>query len=84
MVTHFKIGDSAASMRLLCDAPIQGVRWTEYPWDVDCADCQRVAARESVDQRTQPHPFRYFSHCATCAVFRPYTPREAKGWDGRW
>jgi formate dehydrogenase maturation protein FdhE len=48
-----------------------------------CPICAREAI-ESVDDRCQPHPFRYFSHCATCASERPYTPREAKSWNRHW
>jgi hypothetical protein len=49
---------------------------------VYCPRCTREPV-ESVDDVRKPHDFRYFSHCATCAAGRPYTPRETKPWNGR-
>jgi hypothetical protein len=37
--THLKIGDSAATMRAACGSTLRDARWTQNPYDVNCAPC---------------------------------------------
>ena len=52
-----------------------------FPCPTGLAIYDAVVGKERADNpddRLRPHPFRHSEHCASCAVFRPYTsPRLA-------
>jgi hypothetical protein len=58
----------------------------DRPWAVNCPACLQVAAAESIDQRSEPHPFAYPSHCAACNLNGPVRAlrRDRPNWNGRW
>lgn len=43
-------------------------------WPCAAFQVARDAAAQDppIKDRTQPHPFRYWSHCASCAVGQPW------------
>jgi len=48
-----------------------------------CARCSREPM-QAIDDRRQPHPFRYPEHGATCSLDDPvrWARRESDPWDG--
>jgi hypothetical protein len=43
---HLAIGDSAATMRLLCGVHLRDSSWTRNPVLVTCPHCQQLLARQ--------------------------------------
>ena len=46
--THFRVGDSAATMRLTCGMEIRDSNWTQNPGEVTCPACKSNVALSKV------------------------------------
>jgi hypothetical protein len=65
---HYKTDAGTA----LCGAELTADNWVDWTeaWEANCPDCLRVAAAESVDDRSKPHSYRDPWHCLECAAQR--------------
>jgi hypothetical protein len=78
---HYRLEDGGT----LCGGT-DGASTRDRPWAVSCPACLGICAAESIDQRTEPHPFAYPSHCAACCTDDPVKSlrRDRPSWNGHW